>query len=47
MKKKNSLLTPSYQDLINENSYHMMMLGMCMWLANDYQIISNREEGKM
>lgn len=37
---------PSFHDLKNENSYHMMMLGMCAWLKNDYEIISNREVGK-
>ena len=40
------LMLPSYHDLNNENSYHMMMLGMCICLNRDYQIISNREEGK-
>ena len=44
---RNILMTlPSYHDLINENSYHVMFLGMCAWLANDYEIISNRESGK-
>ena len=37
---------PSYYDLKDENSYHMMMLGMCAWLSNEYEIISNKEEGK-
>lgn len=37
---------PSYYDLKNENSYHMMMLGMCAWLSNEYEIISNKEIGK-
>ena len=32
--------------LNNENSYHMMMLGMCICLSNNYKVISNREEGK-
>ena len=43
---QNVLMIPSYQDLNNENSYHMMMLGMCLCLSDNYKIISNREEGK-
>ena len=43
---KEILMIPSYHDLTNENSYHMMMLGMCICLSNDYEVISNREEGK-
>ena len=43
---QNVLMIPSYHDLNNENSYHMMMLGMCLCLSNNYKIISNREEGK-
>ena len=43
---KNILMIPSYYDLTNENSYHMMMLGMCICLSNAYEVISNREEGK-
>lgn len=43
---QNVLMIPSYHDLNNENSYHMMMLGMCLCLSDDYKIISNREEGK-
>lgn len=39
-------MLPSYHDLKNENSYHMMMLGMCLCLSRDYEIISNRETGK-
>ena len=35
----------SYHDLINENSYHMFLLGICLYIKNDYEIISNREEG--
>ena len=43
----NILMTlPSFHDLVNENSYHVMFLGMCAWLANDYEIISNKETGK-
>lgn len=37
---------PSYYDLKDENSYHMMMLGMYAWLSNEYEIISNKEIGK-
>ena len=37
------LTLPSYYDL---NSFHMMMLGMCAWLSNDYTISSNKEKGK-
>ena len=40
------LMLPSYHDLEKENSYHMMMLGMCLCLNKDYEIISNREVGK-
>lgn len=36
---------PSYHDLKNENSYHMMMLGMCTFLRRDYDVRSNRENG--
>ena len=43
---QNVLMLPSYHDLNNENSYHMMMLGMCICLSNNYNVISNREEGK-
>ena len=40
------LTLPSYHDLKDENSYHVLFLGMCAWLSNEYDIISNREEGK-
>ena len=40
------LMVPSYHDLQKENSYHMMMLGMCLCLNKNYEIISNREVGK-
>lgn len=36
---------PSYYDLKSENSYHMMMLGMCAFLQRDYVVKSNRENG--
>ena len=42
---QNILMLPSYHDLNDENSYHMM-LGMCICLSNNYKVISNREEGK-
>lgn len=44
--RKILLTLPSYHDLKDENSYHMMLLGMCAWLSNDYEVISNREVGK-
>lgn len=37
---------PSYHDLRDENSYHMMMLGMCAYLYGEYEIKSNRESGQ-
>lgn len=37
---------PSYYDLKDENNYHMMMLGICISLSREYEIISNREWGK-
>ena len=40
------LSLPSYHDQKDENSYHVLFLGMCAWLSNEYDIISNREEGK-
>ena len=40
------LTLPSYHDLKDENSYHVLFLGMCAWLSNEYDIISNREAGK-
>lgn len=46
-KYRTILLTlPSYHDLKNENSYYMMILGMCVCLSHDYEIISNKEVGK-
>lgn len=44
--RKVLLTLPSYHDLKDENSYHMMLLGMCAWLSNEYEVISNREVGK-
>ncbi len=43
---KSVLMIPSYYDLTSENSYHMMMLGMCLCYSNQYDIISNCEVGK-
>lgn len=43
------LSLPSYHDLTKrdrESSYHMMMLGMCVYLRDIYEIRSNRESGK-
>ncbi|MDD3403480.1 MAG: AAA family ATPase [Hespellia sp.] len=40
------LTLPSYHDLKDENSYHMMMLGMCSYLYGEYEVRSNRESGK-
>ena len=37
---------PSYHDLKDEHSYHVLFLGMCAWLSNEYEIKSNREAGK-
>lgn len=37
---------PSYHDLKDENSYHMMVLGMCVFLQRNYEVISNREAGE-
>lgn len=36
---------PSYYDTKTENSYHMFLLGMLVYLQNDYEIISNSEAG--
>lgn len=36
----------SYHDLINENSYHTLLLGMCACLYADYDVKSNQEAGK-
>lgn len=44
--RKILLTLPSYHDLKDENNYHMMLLGMCAWLSNEYEVISNREVGK-
>ncbi|HJC90202.1 MAG TPA: AAA family ATPase [Candidatus Mediterraneibacter excrementigallinarum] len=39
------LKLPSYHDLKSENSYHMMMLGMCAFLHQTHRVESNRESG--
>lgn len=39
------LRLPSYHDLKSENSYHMMMLGMCAFMYQHYDVRSNRESG--
>ena len=39
------LRLPSYHDLKSENSYHMMMLGMCAFMYQYYDVKSNRESG--
>ena len=44
--RKILLTLPSYHDLKDENSYHMMLLGMCAWLSSEYEVIRNREVGK-
>ena len=44
--RKVLLELPSYHDLKDENSYHMMMLGMCTFLRRDYDVRSNRENGR-
>lgn len=37
--------TSSYHDFKNENSCHMLFLGLCAYLCNSYKIHSNREAG--
>ena len=44
--RKFLLNSTSYHDLINENSYHTLMLGMCACLYADYDVKSNQEAGK-
>lgn len=36
----------SHFDLVNENSYHMMLIGMCAILCDRYYLGSNHESGK-
>ncbi|MFR0759813.1 MAG: AAA family ATPase [[Clostridium] innocuum] len=40
------LNSTSYHDLISENSYHTLLLGMCACLYADYEVKSNQEAGK-
>lgn len=40
------LTIPSYYDLKDENSLHVLMLGMSVYLKTDYDILSNIEIGK-
>ena len=32
-------------DLVNENSYHMMLIGLCAIMCDKYYLTSNREAG--
>lgn len=44
---KNILLENiSYHDLVNENSYHMLMNGLCAYMYNTHKVVSNLESGK-
>jgi len=45
--KEISLVIMSYHDFSNtpEKVYHALVLGMLVWLSNDYDIRSNRESG--
>lgn len=43
---RNVLKTASYDDLQNENSYHLMVLGMTVCLSDQYEILSEKESGK-
>ena len=36
---------PSYYDLKNENSYHVLMLGLSILVSDSYEIMSNKEKG--
>jgi hypothetical protein len=36
----------SFHDTINENSYHMLVLGILSGLRNRYRLLSNRESGE-
>ncbi|NBK97232.1 MAG: hypothetical protein EOM50_04335 [Erysipelotrichia bacterium] len=36
----------SYYDALNENSFHSLMLGLCAYMYNTHEVISNREMGK-
>ena len=36
---------PSYFDLKDENSYHVLLLGLCIIVSDSYEIMSNQEKG--
>lgn len=40
------LLASSYHDLTSENSYHMLLYPLCLYLSNTHEVRSNPEEGK-
>ncbi len=40
------LLASSYHDLTSENSYHMLLYPLCLYLSNTHEVRSNSEEGK-
>ena len=40
------LYSPSYYDMVNENSFHMFILGILQVVGGTYMIRSNREEHK-
>lgn len=44
--RKMLMKLPSFHDLKDENSYHMMMLGMYAFMQKDYEVRSNRESGR-
>ena len=39
------LTCTSFHDGASENAYHMLFLGMCVYLSGDYHIHSNLESG--
>ncbi|MCD7951065.1 MAG: PD-(D/E)XK nuclease domain-containing protein [Erysipelotrichaceae bacterium] len=43
---KKLLLASSYHDLTSENSYHMLLYPLCLYLSNTHKVRSNSEEGK-
>ena len=46
IKRYQEILTQaSFHDLMNENSYHMLVLGLSVGLWDEYEIESNRENG--
>ncbi|MCD7892272.1 MAG: PD-(D/E)XK nuclease domain-containing protein [Erysipelotrichaceae bacterium] len=40
------LLASSYHDLKSENSYHMLLFPLCLYLQNTHEVSSNLEEGE-